>query len=58
MVPWFVWCRFMRLGYHASASAQSGQKLVAAYSSLSGTQAMLWLAKEAARFSATVSMSV
>jgi len=40
----------MVLGCYANASAQSGQKLVAAYSSLSGTQAVLWLAKEAGAF--------
>jgi len=38
------------LGCYAGASAQSGQKLIAAYSSLSATQAALWLAKEAGAF--------
>jgi len=51
-MKWFLVClaAVHSLGYHASASAQSGQKLVAAYSSLSGTQAVLWLAKEAGAF--------
>lgn len=40
----------MVLAWTANASAQSGQKLVTAYSSLSGTQAVLWLAKEAGAF--------
>src|SRR5258708_31127982 len=47
MVSWTV---VLVLGCYASASAQSGQKLVAAYSSLSATQATLWLAKEAGAF--------
>ena len=51
-MKWFFVCltAVHALGYHASASAQSGQKLVAAYSSLSATQATLWLAKEAGAF--------
>src|SRR4030095_9021057 len=46
-MKWFFVClaTVHALGCHASASAQSGQKLVAAYSSLSATQATLWLAK-------------
>jgi NitT/TauT family transport system substrate-binding protein len=40
----------LSLGCYAGASAQSGQKLVAAYSSLSATQAALWLAKDAGAF--------
>ena len=38
------------VGSPANGLAQSGQKLVAAYSSLSGTQAVLWLAKESGAF--------
>jgi NitT/TauT family transport system substrate-binding protein len=38
------------IGWATQAGAQSTQKLVAAYSSLSGTQAVLWLAKEAGTF--------
>ena len=41
---------FFLLTYTANAATQSGQKLVAAYSSLSATQAVLWLAKEAGAF--------
>src|SRR5262245_66474022 len=37
-------------GCSTGAWAQGLQKIVAAYSSLSATQAMLWLAKEAGRF--------
>ena len=51
-MKWFFVClaAVHALGCHATASAQSGQKLVAAYSSLSATQATLWLAKEAGAF--------
>ena len=41
---------FLLIGCAANAAAQSGQKIVAAYSSLSATQAALWVAKEAGAF--------
>ena len=41
---------FLLIGCAANAGAQSGQKIVAAYSSLSATQAALWLAKETGAF--------
>lgn len=41
---------FLALDCCTDAWAQSGQKLLAAYSSLSGTQAVIWLAKEAGAF--------
>jgi ABC-type nitrate/sulfonate/bicarbonate transport system substrate-binding protein len=40
----------LAIGSTAQAAAQSVQKLVAAYSSLSATQAALWLAKDAGAF--------
>lgn len=45
-----IFLAMLFFGYGAHAAAQSGPKLAAAYSSLSATQAALWIAKEAGAF--------